>query len=141
MESVPGHRSVFPRALFRRIRKRATAFEQSCPAALFLAAAVTAVLSVRGDGFPYVLIPAVSVLLVWALIPVRDALFRFALPMLPVLISALIWSGQQRNMIAETAGRARGGRGSPPKPNSLLTIRRLPHEVAKRSACGICNAA
>ena len=107
MESVPGHRSVFPRALFRRIRKRATAFEQSCPAALFLAAAVTAVLSVRGDGFPYVLIPAVSVLLVWALIPVRDALFRFALPMLPVLISALIWSGQQRNMIAETAGRAR----------------------------------
>ena len=107
MESVPGHRSVFPRALFRRIRKGATAFEQSSPAALFLAAAVTAVLSVRGDGFPYVLIPAVSVLLVWALIPVRDALFRFALPMLPVLISALIWSGQQRNMIAETAGRAR----------------------------------
>ena len=83
MESVPGQRTVFPRAPFRRIRKSATAFEQSCPAALFLAAAVTAVLSVRGDGFPYVLVPASSVLFVWALIPVRDALFRFALPMLP----------------------------------------------------------
>jgi len=107
MESVPGHRIVFPRALFRRIRISATAFEQSCPAALFLLAAVTAVLSVRGNGFPYVLIPAASVLLAWALIPVRDALIRFALPMLPVLIAALFWSEQQRNMIAETAGRTR----------------------------------
>ena len=107
MESVPGHRSVSPRALFRRTRKSATAFEQTCPAALILLAAITAVLSVLGDGFPYVLIPAASILLVWALIPVRDALVRFALPMLPALISALIWSGQQRNLIAETAGRAR----------------------------------
>ena len=107
MESVPGHRTVFPRALFRRIRKSAVAFEQSCPAAFFLLAAVTAVLSVRGNGFPYVLIPALSVLLVWALIPVRDALFRFALPMLPALIVALHWSEQQRNFIADAAGRAR----------------------------------
>jgi ComEC/Rec2-related protein len=107
MESVPGHRLVSPRALFRRIRKSATAFEQSCPAALFLAAAITAVLSAWGNGFPYVLIPAASVLLVWALIPVRDALFRFALPMLPALAVALCWSGQQRNLIAEAAGRAR----------------------------------
>ena len=107
MESVPEPRTLSPRALFRRIRKSATAFEQSCPAALFLAAAVTAVLSVRGDGFPYALIPAASVLLAWILIPMRDALFRFALPMLPALISAMIWSGQQRNVIAETAGRAR----------------------------------
>jgi len=106
MESVPGHRTVSPRALFRRIRKSATAFEQSYPAALFLLAAVTAVLSVRGNGFPFVLIPAASVLLVWALIPVRDALVRFALPMLPALIAALIWSGQQRNLIADAAGRA-----------------------------------
>ena len=107
MESVPGHRSVSPRALFRRIGKSATAFEQSCPAALFLLAAVTAVLSVRGNGFPYALIPTASILLVWALVPVRDALFRFALPMLPALISALVWWGQQRNLIAETAGKAR----------------------------------
>lgn len=107
MESVPGHRTVFPRALFRRLRISATAFELSCPAALFLLAAVTAVLSVRGNGFPYVLIPAASVLLVWALIPTRDALVRFALPMLPALIAALVWSGQQRNFIADEAGRAR----------------------------------
>jgi predicted membrane metal-binding protein len=107
MESVPEHRTVSPRALFRRIRKSAVALEQSCPAAFFLLAAVTAVLSVRGNGFPYVLIPAASVLAVWALIPVRDALFRFALPMVPTLIAALLWSGQQRNFIAEAAGRAR----------------------------------
>ena len=105
MESVPGHRNVSPRALFRRIRTCATAFEQSCPAAFFLLAAITAVLSVRGNGFPFVLIPAVSVLLVWALIPTRDALARFALPMLPALIVALIWAGQQRNLIADAAGR------------------------------------
>ena len=107
MESVPGYRTVFPRALFRRLRISATAFEQSCPAAFFLLAAVTAVLSVRGNGFPYVLVPAASVLLVWALIPTRDALVRFALPMLPALIAALVWSGQQRNFIADEAGRAR----------------------------------
>ena len=107
MESVPGQRTVFPRAPFRRIRKSATAFEQSYPAALFLAAAVAAVLSVRGDGFPYALIPTASLLLVWTLIPVRDALFRFALPMLPALIAALSWSAQQRNVIADAAGRAR----------------------------------
>ncbi len=107
MESVPGYRTVFPRALFRRLRISATAFEQSCPAALFLLAAVTAVLSVRGNGFPYVLVPAASVLLVWALIPTRDALVRFALPMLPALIAALGWSGQQRDFIADEAGRAR----------------------------------
>lgn len=105
MESVPGHRNVSPRALFRRIRTCATAFEQSCPAAFFLLAAITAVLSARGNGFPFVLIPAVSVLLVWALIPTRDALARFALPMLPALIVALIWAGQQRNFIADAAGR------------------------------------
>ncbi len=107
MESVPGHRTVFPRALFRRLRISATAFEQSCPAAFFLLAAVTAVLSARGNGFPYVLIPACAVLIVWSLIPTRDALVRFALPMLPALIAALIWSGQQRNIIADAAGRAR----------------------------------
>ena len=107
MEFVPGHSTVSPRALFRRIRKSAVAFEQSCPAAFFLFAAVTAVLSVRGNGFPYVLIPAASVLLVWALIPVRDALFRFALPMLPALIVALHWSGRQLNFIADASGRAR----------------------------------
>lgn len=106
MESVPGHRVVSPRALFRRIRTGATALEQSCPAALFLLAAVTAVLSVRGNGFPFVLIPAVSVLLVWALIPTRDALIRFALPMLPALLVVLSWAGQQRNLIADEAGRA-----------------------------------
>jgi hypothetical protein len=105
MESVPGHRTVSPHALFRRIRISATAFEQSCPAAFFLLAAISAVLSVRGNGFPFVLIPAVSVLLVWALIPTRDALARFALPMLPALIVALIWAGQQRNLIADAAGR------------------------------------
>ena len=106
MESEPGHRTVSPRALFRRIRISATALEQSCPAALFLLAAVTAVLSVRGNGFPFVLIPAVSVVLVWTLVPTRDALVRFALPMLPVLLVALIWAGQQRNFIADEAGRA-----------------------------------
>ena len=106
MESVPGHRTVSPRALFRRIRISATAFEQSCPAGLFLLAAVTAVLSVRGNGFPFVLIPAASVLLTWALIPVRDALVRFALPMLPALIVALSWSDRQRNLVADAAGRA-----------------------------------
>jgi len=106
MESVPGHRIVSPRALFRRIRTGATALEQSCPAALFLLAAVTAVLSVRGNGFPFALIPAASVLLVWALIPTRDALVRFALPMLPALFVALSWAGQQRNFIADEAGRA-----------------------------------
>ena len=106
MESVPGHRTVSPRALFRRIRISAAALEHSCPAAFFLLAAVTAVLSVRGNGFPFALIPAASVLLVWALIPTRDALVRFALPMLPALIVALIWSGQQRNLIADAAGRA-----------------------------------
>jgi len=104
MESVPEHRMISPRAMFRRMRREATAFEQSIPAALFLLAAVTAVLSVRGDGFPYVLIPAASVLLVWALIPVRDALLRFALPMLPVLISALVWSESRHNFIAEASG-------------------------------------
>ena len=107
MESVPGHRTVFPRALFRRIRISATAFEQSCPAALFLLASVTAVLSVRGNGFLFALIPAASVLLVWALVPTRDALIRFTLPMLPALLMALSWSGQQRNFIADEAGRAR----------------------------------
>ena len=107
MESVPGHRTVSPRALFRRIRMSATAFEQSCPAAFFLLAAVTAVLSVRGNGFPFAMIPAASVLLVWALIPTRDALLRFALPMLPALLMALSWSGQQRIFIADEAGRAR----------------------------------
>ena len=106
MESVPGHRTVSPRALFRRVRISATAFEQSCPAALFLLAAITAVLSVRGNGFPFALIPAASVLLVWELIPTRDALVRFALPMLPALIVALIWSGLQRNFIADETGRA-----------------------------------
>ena len=107
MESVPGHSTVSPCALFRRIRKSATAFEQSRPAALFLLAAVTAVLSVRGDGFSFALIPLASVLIVWALIPVRDALVRFALPMLPALIAATIWWSQQRNPAAEAAGRAR----------------------------------
>ena len=107
MESVPEHRSVSPRALFRRIRISATAFEQSCPAALFLSAAVTAVLSARGNGFPYVLVPAAAVLLIWTLVPTRDALVRFALPMLPVLIVALFWQGQQKNFVAEAAGRAR----------------------------------
>ena len=107
MESVPGHRTVSPRALFRRIRTGATAFEQSCPAAFFLLAAVTAVLSAWGNGFPYAVIPVVSVLLVWALIPTRDALVRFALPMLPALLVALSWSARQRNFIADEAGRAR----------------------------------
>ena len=108
MESVPGHRtvSVSPRALFRRLRTSASVLEQSCPAAFFLLAAVTAVLSVRGNGFPFALIPAASVLLVWALIPAHDALVRFALPMLPALIMALNWSGHQRNFIADAAGRA-----------------------------------
>ena len=107
METVPEHRSVSPRALFRRIRISATAFEQSCPAALFLLASITAVLSVRGGGFPYVLSPAATLLLVWTLIPTRDALVRFALPMLPALVAALVWSGQQTNFVAEAAGRAR----------------------------------
>lgn len=107
MESVPGHRTLSLRAMLRRARSGATSFEQSCPAALFLLAAVTAVLSVRGNGFPYVLIPAASVLLVWTLIPLRDALFRFALPMLPVLVSALVWSANRHDFIAEVAGRSR----------------------------------
>lgn len=108
MESVPGHRfSLFFRAPVRRAQTVATAFERSRPAALFLLAAVAAVLSVRRGGFPYALIPTASVLLVWLLIPVRDALLRFALPMVPALISALCWSGQQRNFIAEESGHAR----------------------------------
>ena len=74
MGPVPQHRTVSPRALLRRARPGAAALETSCPAALFLLAAVTAVLSVRGNGFPYVLIPTAAVLLVWALLPVRDAL-------------------------------------------------------------------
>ena len=108
MESVPEHRiRISPRALLRRARVRATAFEQSRPAALFLLAAAAAVLSARGDGFPFALIPTASVLLVWALIPVRDALLRFALPMVPALIAALCWSAQQRNLIAEETGHTR----------------------------------
>jgi len=107
MESVPEHRTVSPRAMLRRVRTRAVALEQSCPASLFLLAAVTAVLSVRGNGFPFVLIPAGSLLFVWALIPVRDALLRFALPMLPALIAALCWSGNDHNIIAEETGHAR----------------------------------
>ena len=107
MESVPEHRMISPRAMLRRARRDATSFEQSCPAALFLLAAVTAVLSVRGDGFPYVLIPVASVLFVWALIPLRDALLRFALPMLPVLISALVWSETRHNFVAEVSGHTR----------------------------------
>ncbi len=107
MGPVPQHRTVSPRALLRRARTGAAALETSCPAALFLLAAVTAVLSVRGNGFPYVLIPTAAILLVWALLPVRDALLRFALPMLPVLVSAMLWSAQDRNIIAEEAGHAR----------------------------------
>ncbi|MBR3507120.1 MAG: hypothetical protein IKO02_08745, partial [Lentisphaeria bacterium] len=41
------------------------------------------------------------------MIPTRDALIRFALPMLPALLAALSWSGQQRNFSADAAGRAR----------------------------------
>ena len=108
MESVPEHRiCLSPRALLRRARRRAAALERSCPATLFLLAAVTAVLSVQEDGFPFILIPAASVLLVWALLPTRDALLRFALPMIPALISAQIWSARQQNFIAGEAGRAR----------------------------------
>ena len=107
MVSAPEYGTLSFRALLRRVRRGAAAFEQSCPAALFLLAAVTAVLSVRGNGFPYTLIPAASILLVWTLIPVRDALLRFALPMLPALIAALFWSANQRNFISEEAGRAR----------------------------------
>jgi len=108
MESVPEHRiRISPRALLRRARRSAAGLEQSCPAAFFLLAAVAAVLSVRGDGFPFVLIPTASVLLVWALIPLRDALLRFALPMAPALIASLIWSAQQHNFIAEETGHAR----------------------------------
>ena len=95
-----------PRAILRRARICAVTLENVCPAAFFLLAAVTAVLS-RGNGFPYVLIPTAAVLFVWALLPVRDALFRFALPMLPVLISAMLWSAQQRNFIAEETGHMR----------------------------------
>ena len=107
MKRLPEHRILPPRALLRRVRVCALALENSCPAAFFLLAAVTAVLSVGGNGFPYVLIPTAAVLLVWALLPVRDALLRFALPMLPVLISAMLWSAQQRNFIAEETGHAR----------------------------------
>jgi len=107
MDPVPEHWTVPLRAQLRRARSGATSFEQSCPAALFLLAAITAVLSVRGNGFPFVLVPAASALIVWALIPTRDALLRFALPMLPALISALFWSAGQRNFIAEEAGHAR----------------------------------
>ena len=107
MKRLPEHRILPPRALLRRVRVCALALENSCPAAFFLLAAVTAVLSVGGNGSPYVLIPTAAVLLVWALLPVRDALLRFALPMLPVLISAMLWSAQQRNFIAEETGHAR----------------------------------
>ena len=107
MESVPEYRGLLsPRAMLRRVRGRAVAFEQSCPAALFLLAAVAAVLSVRGNGFPFALIPPVSLLLVWALIPTRDALLRFALPMIPALIAALVWSETRHNFVAEAAGSA-----------------------------------
>ena len=108
MVSVPEHRiRISPRALLRRARRHAIGLEQSCPAAFFLLAAIAAVLSVRGDGFPFVLIPTVSVLLVWALLPLRDALLRFALPMVPALIASLVWSAQQHNFIAEETGHAR----------------------------------
>jgi len=107
MKRLPEHRILPPRALLRRARTCAVSLENSCPGAFFLLAAVTAVLSVGGNGFPYVLIPTAAVLLVWALISVRDALLRFALPMLPVLISAMFWSAQQRNFIAEETGHAR----------------------------------
>jgi len=93
--------------MLRRVRSRAVMLEQSCPAALFLLAAITAVLSVRGNGFPYSLVPAASVLLVWALVPTRDALLRFALPMLPALAAALFWLMGQHNSIAEETGHAR----------------------------------
>ena len=107
MNPPPEHRILPPRALLRRARTGAVALENACPAAFFLLAAITAVLSVGGNGFPYVLIPTAAVLFVWALIPVRDALLRFALPMLPVLVSAMLWSARQHNFIAEETGHAR----------------------------------
>ena len=71
-------------------------------------AAVIAVLSVRGNGFPFVcFVPAASILLAGLILPLNHALARFAIPMLAVLISACLWDASRRDVIAETAGRAR----------------------------------
>ena len=115
MNFLHKYRILPPRAILRRARTCAVALENACPAAFFLLAAVTAVLSARGNGFPFVLIPTAGALLVWALLPVRDALLRFALPMLPVLVSSMLWSAQLRNFIDDAPKTNAFGEGSAPR--------------------------
>ena len=108
MERAPGHRTLSAKAALRACRCRAVSVSQTRPAALFLLAAVIAVLSVRGNGIPFVcFVPAASVLLAWLILPRRSAILQFALPMLAVLISAWSWNDRQRNVVAESVGHAR----------------------------------
>lgn len=108
MESAPGHGTFSPEALLGSCRRSAESLSYTCPGAFFALSAVIAVLSVRGNGFPFVcFIPAASLLLAGLLLPLNRALVKFAIPMLAVLISAWFWDASRRDVIAETAGRAR----------------------------------
>jgi len=108
MEPAPGHRIISARAVLHSCRRKAVLLSQTCPAAIFLMAAVIAVLSVRGNGFPFVpFIPTLSLLAAFALLPRRNALLQFGLPMLAVLISAWYWIAGQQNLVAEAVGRSK----------------------------------
>lgn len=108
MESAPGHGIFAPEALLGSCRRSAESLSYTCPGLFFMLAAVIAVLSVWGNGFPFVcFVPAASILLAGLLLPLNRALARFAFPMLAVLISAWLWDAGRRDVIAETAGRAR----------------------------------
>ena len=108
MESAPGHGTLSPKALLGSCRRSAESLSCTCPGFFFMLAAVIAVLSVWGNGFPFVcFVPAASILLAGLLLPLNRALVRFAIPMLAVLISAWHWDASRRDVIAETAGRAR----------------------------------
>ena len=106
MESAPGHGIVSPEAFLRSCRRSAESLSYTCPGVFFALSAVIAVLSVRGNGFPFVcFVPAASVLLAWLFLPLNRALVKFAFPMLAVLISAWLWDARSQDALAETAGR------------------------------------
>jgi len=108
MESAPGHGTFSPAALLRSCRRSAESPSYTCPGAFFALSAVIAVLSVWGNGFPFVcFVPAASLLLAWLFLPLNRVLVKFAFPMLAVLISAWLWDARQRDVIGETAGRTR----------------------------------
>ncbi|MCR4805013.1 MAG: hypothetical protein K5981_05100, partial [Clostridia bacterium] len=64
MESAPGHGIFAPEALLGSCRRSAESLSYTCPGVFFMLAAVIAVLSVWGNGFPFVcFVPAASILL------------------------------------------------------------------------------